>query len=312
MSWLAKQFNTIITNFVQVLLNDIIKLVVDILGSFLVNPINMNSLPGYSTLLITFEILSTGALLFMLLKELLLNQYESFGDTDVSPMVIIKNACFSAFLIWLSPLLVQQVILRLVVDVSKMINGTIAANVNVHLDSLLSVSVGAAAAGGAAYEAGMGTATNAMIDALMPDLGFWAVVLLIVAIVVAFAIIGIQSGMRWAELYFLALIGPVLALSKVSFGNSWGVWLRETIATAFSQLVQYFSTLLALLIMTHPGTVDSANGTAVPGAVKMLMILGLLVFAIVGPQRLRSVITGGSQTGMRAAASLAKTAAGGI
>ncbi|GMA65670.1 hypothetical protein NZD89_28080 (plasmid) [Alicyclobacillus fastidiosus] len=316
MSWLATQFNNMITGLVQGIINDLLKVIVDILSAFVVNPTDMNALPGFSALLIAIESLSTAALGFLLIKELLLNQYESLGDMDVSPIVIVKNVFISAFLIWLSPLLIQQVILRLVVDLTAVVSNSLGADLNVKLDSLLAVSVtGAAAAGGAAdaaSNAGIGIAKNAMLDALMPDMGFWAVVVIVLAIIIALAIIGIQSGMRWAELYFLALVGPILALNKASFGNAWGQWLRETISTAFSQLVQYFSTLLALMIMTHPGSLDTANGSAVNGTVKIFMILGLLVFAIVGPQRLRGLISGGNPTGMRAVASIAKNAAGGM
>ncbi|MCF8567944.1 hypothetical protein LLE49_24785 [Alicyclobacillus tolerans] len=312
MSWLITQFDHMISNLVSGFVNDLLKFVVDILSSFLVNPINMNTLPGFSTLLMTIETLSTVALGVVVLKELMMNQYESFGDMDVSPVVILKNTFIAATLIWLSPLLVQQIILRLVVYLSVLVSQTLGSNLTVHLDTLLSLSTSTAAGAAAAYDAGLGTATNAAIDALIPDLGFWAVIIILLAFIVAFAIIGIQSGMRWAELYFLALLGPVLALSRASFSNTWGQWLRETIATAFSQLVQYFSTLLALMILTHPGTVDSANGASVSGAVKLLMVLGLLVFAISGPRVLRGLLSGGNPTGMRAVSSLARSAAGGL
>lgn len=312
MHWLVSQFDTMISNLVSGFVNDLLKFVVDVLSSFLVNPINMNTLPGFSTLLTTIEALSSVALGVVVLKELLMNQYESFGEMDVSPVVIVKNAFISAVLIWLSPLLVQQVILRLVVDLSVLVSKTLGANLTVHLDTLLSLTTATAAGTAAAYDAGLGTATNAAVDALIPDLGFWAVVVILLAFIVAFAIIGIQSGMRWAELYFLALLGPVLALSRASFSNSWSQWLRETISTAFSQLVQYFATLLALMILTHPGTVDTANGSAVNGAVKLLMVLGLLVFAISGPRVLKGLLSGGNPTGMRAVSSLARSAAGGL
>ncbi|WP_436664544.1 conjugal transfer protein TrbL family protein (plasmid) [Alicyclobacillus acidoterrestris] len=314
MSWLANQFNNMITNLVQSILNDLLKLIVDILNAFLVNPTDMNALPGFTPLLLAIESLCTAALGFMLVKELFLNQWESLGDMDVPPIVIVKNTFFTAFLIWLSPLLIQQVILRLVVDLTSVVSGSLGSNLNVHLDTLLAVSLstGAATATAASESAGMQVAKNAMLDALSPDLGLWAVVVIIFAIIVALAIIGIQSGMRWAELYFLALVGPILALNRVSFGNAWGQWLRETIGAACSQLVQYFSTLLALVIMVHPNTLDTANGSTVDGTVKIFMILGLLVFAVVGPSRLRGIIAAGNPTGMRAVASIAKSAAGGL
>lgn len=313
MSWLAGQFNNMITNLVQGFINDMLKLIIDVLNAFVVNPTNMSTLPGFTDLSTTIEILSTLALGFIVVKELLLNQYESFGDMDVSPLVIIKNAFISVFLIWLSPLLISQVILRLVEDVTAMLQGTIGANVQVQLSSLLAISVTTASGAAATAESMGGTVVkNAMIDSLAPDLGFWAVVIIVLAIIIALAIIGVQSGVRWAELYFLALIGPVLALSRASFGNTWSQWLRETVATACSQLVQYFATLLALEIMTHPNTIDSANGSSVDGIVKICMILGLLVFAVKGPQRLRGIISGGDSSGIKAVASLAKNAAGGL
>ncbi|MFD1674123.1 conjugal transfer protein TrbL family protein [Alicyclobacillus fodiniaquatilis] len=314
MSWLANQFNNMITNLVQTMINDFLKTVVDILNAFVINPTDMNALPGFTDLSVGIDSLCTAMLGVMLLKELLLNQWESLGDMDVSPLVIIKNTFFSAFLIWLSPLLIQQVILRIVVDVTAMVTNSLGAHLSVKLDTILAISIGTkTAAGGVLTEAtSMQIAKNSMIDALAPDMGLWSIVFIVLAIIVAFAIIGIQSGMRWAELYFLALVGPILALNKVSFGNAWGQWLRETISTAFSQLVQYFSTLLALEMMVHPDTLDTANGATIDGTVKIFMILGLLVFAVIGPSRLRGLISGGNPTGMRAVASIAKNAAGGV
>jgi hypothetical protein len=312
MSWLSNHFQLMIETLLSNIINSILKMIVDAIKAFLVNPIQMTALPGFHELMITLQILATAALVVITVKELLMNMLEDLGDMAVSPLVVAKNTMLAALLIWVSPLIVTQVVFPLVLYLTSILNDTLAANATVHLHSLLSINTAVLTGAGAGEAAAQTFVSDTLFRALLADSGTWAIIIVICIIALTFLIIGIQAGIRWAELYFLALMGPLLAITKASFGSQWNQWLRELVSVAFSQLVQYFSLILAIDLMVHPGVFSAANGKPIATVVQIMMIIGLLVFAIQGPRTLKNILSSGGASGFKAVAGLARGAIGGM
>ncbi|SFV03874.1 conjugal transfer protein TrbL family protein [Alicyclobacillus macrosporangiidus] len=299
MSWLAQQFTNMITTFLDNVINDLLKFIMSILNELLVNPIQMNALPGFDAIIAWIQYLCSLALAFVLVKELFLNQLEELGDSAVSPLVILKNTLIAAVLIWLSPMLITDVLIPITLELIDIVNATIGSTPNLTVDLSSGLAIGT-------------SGVSAVLLRIAPEIGPWSGLLVTAIILLAVLIIGVQAGLRWAELYFLALVGPILALSKASFSNSWNLWLRETVATTLSQIVQYFGCVMALTVLAHPDFMDRANGLPIEAALKILMIIGFLIFAIAGPRTLRGIISAGNQTGLRAVGSIIQTAAKGV
>ncbi|MGM1023157.1 MAG: conjugal transfer protein TrbL family protein [Bacillota bacterium] len=67
---------------------------------------------------------------------------------------------------------------------------------------------------------------------------------------IGFIVLVIVAGFRQAQIAFLLVIGPILAVSAVDKGEAFNTWIRESAAVVFTQLLQIwlFGFLLNLLL----------------------------------------------------------------
>ncbi|MFM9280894.1 conjugal transfer protein TrbL family protein [Paenibacillus jiagnxiensis] len=95
---------------------------------------------------------------------------------------------------------------------------------------------------------------------------------------IGFIILAITGGIRMAQLAFLMVIGPFLAVSLVDKGESFNTWVRESVAVVFTQLLQVW--LLGYLIYT----LNRASFW------DMMTAIGILVLMIGGPTVIKPYI----------------------
>lgn len=112
------------------------------------------------------------------------------------------------------------------------------------------------------------------------------VILLIIGI--GLLILVVVAGLRYAQLVFLSIIGPVLAVSAVNKGAAFNTWLRECVAVVFTQTVHVI--LLRLLVEFLRGDFFD-----------LLTCIGIIVLMIAGPSVIKPFIhstgTGGAIVG---------------
>jgi hypothetical protein len=278
------------------IINGLLKFALSVIDSVMITPFHMDKIPGFTTLQITISGVAIAWIGVIVGKELLMNQLEMFGDTDVNPLLIVKNALVAGILVAASPLLVLDVILPLSSFLLGIVQGTIGSIGNLSNDMIKDLTL----------DPGQ-TAGSAFLLSLLPDAGFWGCTLIAGTFMVVACVVAIQSGFRWMELIFLALIGPVLALSKASWGNSWDLWLRETLAVSMSQVVQFTAIVLGMNIFLNKASTVAVNGTSIAAWTQIFLALGTWIFALRGPTTLRSIL-GTQPNGLKAISSLASAA----
>lgn len=102
--------------------------------------------------------------------------------------------------------------------------------------------------------------------------------LLVVVLGIGFLVLVLLAGYRIAQLGFLMVIGPLLAVSTVDKGEAYNTWIRESVAVVFTQLFQVWMLgfLMALLM----------RGTFWD----FLSALGVLALMIAGPTVLKTYL----------------------
>lgn len=122
------------------------------------------------------------------------------------------------------------------------------------------------------------------------NLGALLLILLLI-LSIGFIVLGIAAGIRYVELILCVLIAPFCAVSAIKNGDAIAVWVRETTAIVFTQLMQVF--LLKLISVTI---------LTVEGPMMILICIGTLVVALRGPQVLRTYLysTGVGSAGVSA------------
>lgn len=282
MNPIANAINSAFVNWLNTVATDLLRTAVKIIQDMLINPLFMNKLNGFSILHSWITFFAFSLLGAVMLKEILMNILEEYGDTAAHPLVIVKNTILSGALIVLSPILITTIIMPIIQEITKVLTATLgspyvmAVNVPKQLD--------------------ISTPNTALATQLSPI----AAVIYVLVIAICMLIIGLSAGIRWGELFLLALAGPILAITKTSYSTTWDIWLRETIAVSLSQVVQYFGLILSLDFLVHPEKMSAVNGAAVPPIYQLFIAAGLLIFAVKGPSVLRSFITPGNANGLRA------------
>lgn len=265
----------------------------------MVTPYHPDQLPGFTALLYSIQGICTGWIAIVTLKEFMTNNLEYISDREINPLVIIKNNIIATVLVWVSPLLVTQLILPMVGDLQNLITATGSlgdlSNLTNNMDKALTLNPG-------------GTAVIGLVGAVNSDLTFWPAVVIVLAILIVVVIVGISSGQRWVELFYLILISPILATSKASFSGYWDVWLKQTISCAASQALQLFSVILGFSMLLNAGSVNAIAGNPVSLGGHLFIGIGACFFAVKGPTYLRQIIMGGNPTGVRAVSSMASQA----
>jgi len=288
MAYIGQLLSSGIESLLTAILNELIKFGMGILSGVLVTPFDFSAIPGYTELKGWLIAASLSWMAVLVAKEYLVGMYD--GYEEIHPMKILQNTITSGVLITASPLIITGIILPatgLVLDEIQKVMGS-ASTLGHDMSSHLTLVAGT----------GFGEAS---IVALIPEGGFWVAVLVAASFLFVALWVAFSSGMRWIELIFLALIGPVLAISKASYNNSWDLWVRETIAVAASQSIQAFSVLLGMDLLLNPLS-DIHAGANV--GMYLFISIGSFIFAIRGPKTLRTIL-GAPSNGLKAAQSLA-------
>lgn len=91
----------------------------------------------------------------------------------------------------------------------------------------------------------------------------------------------VSNSVRYAELCFLYVIGPLLAIDFIGKGELLKNWIFQAIATTFTQCIQYFLVGLSLNFTMNMGTGNWYSWFAP---------IGTIIVAIRGPQVLRQLL----------------------
>lgn len=92
----------------------------------------------------------------------------------------------------------------------------------------------------------------------------------------------ISNAMRLAELCFLYVIGPLLAVSYVGKGDQLQMWIAQSIAVTFTQAFQYFMVAGALNMQGEYMKQPTWDGFVLP--------IAFCVLAIRGPQVIKNFL----------------------
>lgn len=108
--------------------------------------------------------------------------------------------------------------------------------------------------------------------------------------IVAVVALTISNAIRLAELCFLYIIGPIMAVSHAGKGESFQIWIMQAVAVSLTQCVQFLLVGLSLNLsadLMREVTLES-----------LLLPIGSVVVAIRGPQLLKQFMyttgTGGA------------------
>ncbi|WP_268627013.1 conjugal transfer protein TrbL family protein [Paenibacillus alvei] len=110
-------------------------------------------------------------------------------------------------------------------------------------------------------------------------------------------ILGVLATFRYAQLIVLAVLGPILASSAANKSEAINTWFRESIATVFTQSLQYW----LLYIMTNFVLKAAKNGGSLFNGEffwYLLSGLGFLILILTGPSVIKKYLhssgTGGA------------------
>ncbi|MEK4983608.1 conjugal transfer protein TrbL family protein [Bacillus sp. FSL K6-6540] len=107
--------------------------------------------------------------------------------------------------------------------------------------------------------------------------------------IVALCGLSISNAIRLAELCFLYVVGPIMAVSHAGKGESFQIWVMQAVSVTFTQAVQFFLVGFALN--------NSAN-MALNSWTSLLLPIGSVVLAIRGPQVLKQFLYSSGVTGV--------------
>ena len=168
------------------------------------------------------------------------------GDPDSDPTSLIIGTAQSVAVISCLPWIVEQVITfgsKVMTDISSLNYGQI------ELSGITQVIIGMAMNG-------ILTATVCLI------------------IIIAFIIIGMQIGIRGAELALMSVLGSIMALNLTSANRSlWSSWFKQIIIICVSPAIQLFMLNGAIVLLTIEGF----------GSIHVLLVFGWLWATIKSP-----------------------------
>lgn len=95
---------------------------------------------------------------------------------------------------------------------------------------------------------------------------------------IGFIVLVIVAGLRLAQLAFLMVIGPILAVSAVDKGEAFNTWIRESVAVVFTQLLQVW--LFGFLM----------NTLLSGGFWDIFQAIGIIAIMVKGPSSIKTFV----------------------
>lgn len=115
-----------------------------------------------------------------------------------------------------------------------------------------------------------------------PQAADLSIVLFFIVWIVALVGLVISNAMRLAELCFLYVIGPILAVSYAGKGETFNIWIIQSVAVTFTQAVQFWLVGASLNF-----TVDMASNLTINN---LLLPIGTAILAVMGPTVLKNLL----------------------
>ncbi|MCY9763553.1 hypothetical protein M5X06_00220 [Paenibacillus alvei] len=134
--------------------------------------------------------------------------------------------------------------------------------------------------------------TSGLKALVFPGSGATILVIFFCIFVVALIGLTLSNAIRLAELCFLYIIGPIIAVSHAGKGESFQIWVMQAVAVTFTQAVQFLMVGAAMNF-----TVNAEFNQWY----SFLLPIGAIVVAVRGPQMLKQFLystgTAGAMTG---------------
>jgi len=259
MSWLTNSFfvtkgKEIIWGFLYDLASDIASTAFELFTNFLINDTDLNKFFDINILVTYFQIIAGGLLIVFVAWEAFKQLSGGMIPTEEKSIgTLILQTVWAGFLIFFLPWSVTNIFLRL----------------NNYLIKLIQ-SIGIRIVPNQSF--------NILLEPGLTTLGT-TLILMMVILFVAFLILGIIAGIRYAELAIVTLVAPLVAVSAVNQGEAISVWVRETVSIVFTQVVHVI--LLQLLISSLGRMGVFFN---------YVISLGIVVVMLRGPKVIRTFI----------------------
>lgn len=227
---------------------------------WIVSPTDLSRIPFVETTLKYMQYIALSLLVISVIYEILKSfTNEMYGNGGKSIDLILFQAIKAVILIYASPFILEEIIIKS----NNALLGLIPSfGVNFgYLDQRFYDDITQATFG------------------LVEGVGALIIMIFIVFIIgIALMIIVLIGGYRYAQLSFLLVISPLLAVSTSNQGEAYNVWVREAIAVTFTQCLHFWLlTLFVELFVT-------------PTFWNLMMSLGVLIIMITGPAAIKPYI----------------------
>lgn len=256
--WIAQKVNDSIFGTISKILSDLLTWAFKLMSELILNLNNLNAYFDYSTYLLYAQIIAGSLLAVAVVFEVLKSMSGNIipGSEEHSMSTYVGRVTLAGLLIYFLPWSVQNIFMEINNALIGVIN---SIPIKYTFDS-----------------------TDVLMGLLSGGFGgmSWSFLLISFVIVIGFLIVGIMGGIRYIELIISILLAPFVAISIVRKGEALSVWVRETTSITFTQALHV---MLLKILATIIGTVS--NPIILP-----LLVIGVLVVMIRGPQVLRKFL----------------------
>jgi hypothetical protein len=262
--WIGDAFIAGLTKLIISIFQPIFDGMFQALRLVMLTPTNLSSIPFISDCFQASQILAASLLLTLTVFKAYKYQVNGTTGGQVEPMAsILSRAGMSGILIFGLPWILESVLLP--------------AN-----DALMN------------YVQGLGVKLDSSMALIMTTSAGMSLVSALFFMIFVVAMLGllISNTIRIAELIFLYIAAPILAVSHAGKGESLQIWIMQAVALSFTQVVQYVLVGVAFNLL----------GSATTEWWTLLGAIGSVVVAIRGPQLLKQFLyssgVGGAATGV--------------
>jgi len=251
-SAITNMISDAVTNFFQNLLESLVSMFTSFFGDEMAVALKILNTP-YITNGIKLAQIIAGTLLALKVAAEALKTYILYnsGDSSAQPLELVKRTAFAAAMVSTSPWLVTKVY-------------TFGADLAKEVAALPAVKL-----------------ENPVLN-IVSDISQMstALLLILLAVIVIWILILIQTAIRAVEIAFIAVSGPIMAVGLTRPDEGvWSVWWRELVVLSLSQAVQTF------MIRGFLSTI--ANMYFTSEILSKLMLIGWLWVAFKTPSVLR-------------------------
>jgi hypothetical protein len=261
MDWLEEGVRKSIWSFILDFANDLVNKAFSNITAMVIQASNLNTYINVSSILVYFQYLAAAFLILAVAWEgLKQNSGQMISAEKKSVGTILLQVFWSGFLIYFMPWSLMNIFIPINNALVEFIKNF---GVQFTIDNLWS------SAQSTVITSGPSTTNRGGVN-----------ILLYLFLGLAYFILGLVASIRYIELIIAYLIAPFVAVSAVRTGDAINVWVRETTAIVFTQVLHIFLLKIVMIIFQSYFTSQA----------QIILSIACIVVMLRGPQVLRTFL----------------------